>query len=92
MKIFVFQAPIEYRLEGGRSKNEGRLEIFYRGEWGTVCDDDFSQKEAQVVCNSLGYYGKAVSILYTLFECFKKCIYIFWNVPTASSQEYLWTR
>ncbi|XP_061402940.1 uncharacterized protein LOC133338851 [Musca vetustissima] len=55
----VCNAPIEYRLEGGRSKNEGRLEIFYRGEWGTVCDDDFGQKEAQVVCNSLGFYGKA---------------------------------
>ncbi|XP_075162252.1 tequila isoform X2 [Haematobia irritans] len=55
----VCNAPIEYRLEGGRTKNEGRLEIFYRGEWGTVCDDDFSVKEAQVVCNSLGYYGKA---------------------------------
>ncbi|XP_005178873.1 uncharacterized protein LOC101896627 isoform X4 [Musca domestica] len=55
----ICNAPIEYRLEGGRSKNEGRLEIFYRGEWGTVCDDDFSQKEAQVVCNSLGYYDKA---------------------------------
>ncbi|XP_073842048.1 tequila isoform X2 [Musca autumnalis] len=55
----VCNAPIEYRLEGGRTKNEGRLEIFYRGEWGTVCDDDFGLKEAQVVCNSLGFYGKA---------------------------------
>ncbi|XP_059216986.1 uncharacterized protein LOC106092183 isoform X3 [Stomoxys calcitrans] len=55
----VCNAPIEYRLEGGRSKNEGRLEIRYRDQWGTVCDDDFSLKEAQVVCNSLGYYGRA---------------------------------
>ncbi|XP_065361311.1 uncharacterized protein LOC135954976 isoform X2 [Calliphora vicina] len=55
----VCNAPIKYRLEGGRSSNEGRLEVFYRGEWGTVCDDDFGLKEAQVVCNSFGFYGKA---------------------------------
>ncbi|XP_046806928.1 uncharacterized protein LOC111683246 isoform X3 [Lucilia cuprina] len=55
----VCNAPIKYRLEGGRSSNEGRLEVFYRGEWGTVCDDDFGLKEAQVVCNSFGLYGKA---------------------------------
>ncbi|XP_037817731.1 uncharacterized protein LOC119607724 isoform X1 [Lucilia sericata] len=54
----VCNAPIKYRLEGGRSSNEGRLEVFYRGEWGTVCDDDFGLKEAQVVCNSFGLYGK----------------------------------
>lgn len=57
------QAPIQYRLEGGRTTNEGRLEVFYRGEWGTVCDDDFGIKEAQVVCNSLGFYGKPVSLI-----------------------------
>ncbi|KAM7357570.1 uncharacterized protein ACRADG_002858 isoform 3-T3 [Cochliomyia hominivorax] len=54
----VCNAPIKYRLEGGRNSKEGRLEVFYRGEWGTVCDDDFGLKEAQVVCNSFGLYGK----------------------------------
>ncbi|KAL9908665.1 tequila isoform 2-T2 [Glossina fuscipes fuscipes] len=54
----ICNAPIEYRLEGGRTKLEGRLEVYYRGEWGSVCDDDFTLNEAQVVCNSLGYYGK----------------------------------
>ncbi|XP_037937801.1 uncharacterized protein LOC119671297 isoform X3 [Teleopsis dalmanni] len=53
----VCKSPIEYRLKGGRSENEGRLEVRYRREWGTVCDDDFGIKEAQVVCNSLGYFG-----------------------------------
>uniref|UniRef100_A0A1A9W7L9 limulus clotting factor C n=1 Tax=Glossina brevipalpis TaxID=37001 RepID=A0A1A9W7L9_9MUSC len=55
----ICNAPIEYRLEGGRTKFEGRLEVYYRGEWGSVCDDDFTLNEAQVVCNSLGYYGKS---------------------------------
>ncbi|XP_030239473.1 uncharacterized protein LOC108651696 isoform X6 [Drosophila navojoa] len=55
----VCKAPIEYRLEGGRSSLEGRLEVKYHGVWGSVCDDDFNVRAAQVACNSLGYYGEA---------------------------------
>ncbi|XP_016973149.1 uncharacterized protein LOC108040261 isoform X2 [Drosophila rhopaloa] len=55
----VCQAPIQYRLEGGRGSNEGRLEVKYHGVWGSVCDDDFNQKSAQVACNSMGFYGPA---------------------------------
>ncbi|KAJ1488110.1 SRCR-like domain-containing protein, partial [Baffinella frigidus] len=32
-----------------------RLEVNYDGEWGTVCDAQFSAKSAFVVCNSLGF-------------------------------------
>lgn len=54
-------APIEYRLADG-NEFEGRVEVKYRGIWGTVCDDDFGETEATVVCKSLGYNGPAVSI------------------------------
>lgn len=47
---------IQLRLAGDKRKhNEGRVEVFYDGEWGTVCDDDFSIHSAQVVCRELGY-------------------------------------
>lgn len=36
----------------------GRLEMFYNGQWGTVCSNVFDVTDADVVCNQLGY-GRA---------------------------------
>ncbi|XP_068130835.1 lysyl oxidase homolog 2 [Hyperolius riggenbachi] len=47
---------VHVRLAGEKRKHsEGRVEVYYDGVWGTVCDDDFSMYAAHIVCRELGY-------------------------------------
>jgi deleted-in-malignant-brain-tumors protein 1 len=45
----------DLRVVGGPSTRQGRLEVRYNGVWGTVCDDNFDNADAAVICYMLGF-------------------------------------
>ena len=52
LSLFVFTEAA--RLVGGND-NSGRLEVYHKGQWGSVCSHKFHYPEANVACRMMGY-------------------------------------
>ena len=70
--IFLFEDVCtegDVRLENGVNEYEGRIEVCYNEEWGTVCDDGIDDLVAEVVCRQLGFSIHGNVELYHQVQC-----------------------
>ena len=49
------------RLVGGNSENEGCVQVFHQGTWGSVCGT-LTDEDAAAICHTLGFSGGEVSV------------------------------
>lgn len=52
--LLILLLDVNVRLVGGATEYEGRLEVYRRRKWGTVCDYSMNDGLAAVICRSLG--------------------------------------
>ena len=72
---------IQVRLVGGTNQT-GRVEVYFAGQWGTICHNGWDNNDAQVVCRQLGF--PEGNHLATSNEYFGAEVYLLlWNMSTV---------
>ena len=58
----------DIRLVGyGSSGNQGRVEMCYNNQYGTLCSYSWDINEAIIICKQLGFYGMSFITLFFLY-------------------------
>ncbi|PIK40074.1 hypothetical protein BSL78_23080 [Apostichopus japonicus] len=78
----------DVRLVGGVSLQEGRVEVYHDGQWGTICDDEWGDNDASVICRQLGYGGYGVGWQSAKFGEGTDPIWLD-NVACSGSEQYI---
>ena len=78
--ISSIPGSVDIRLKGG-TNSEGRVEVRRaKSDWGGICDYDFDDRDATVVCKMLGYpNGVAVPTAYERFGWIHNSASMFMN-------------
>ena len=53
---------------GGALPSEGRVEICFNNQFGTICDDHWDRRDAKVACGQLGFSKISKGRIKTKFE------------------------
>ena len=78
------------RLAGATGNIMGRVEICINNQWGTICDNDWDNSEAKVVCRQLGFSNNC-EFCCSFFPHTYTCIHSYTHVvDTHTSLSVLW--
>ncbi|KAG7214371.1 hypothetical protein INR49_023082 [Caranx melampygus] len=56
------------RLVGGSSGTSGRLEVYMNGQWGSICDTHWTDRDASVICRQLGLGEIGTALQHSYFS------------------------
>ena len=76
---------VKVRLVSGSNPFEGRVEVQYNDEWGTICDHNWDLNDATVICRMLGRDRAVYAPTRTLYG--KGCGEIFFHGLICSGTE-----
>ena len=52
---FLVPVTLSVRVRGGTQPYNGRVEVMYNEEWGTICNMGWDLNDARAFCRQLGY-------------------------------------